>query len=54
MVNASPPREGRDGEGLEHRTAQVVQTLNDNPGFVYSVAFHRGGKHLATAARTGR
>jgi WD40 repeat protein len=31
------------------RTREVVQTLNDNPGFVYSVAFHPGGKHLATA-----
>ena len=31
------------------RTGEVVQTLNDNPGFVYSVAFHPGGKHLAAA-----
>ena len=40
---------GWDHQGLEQRTGEVVQTLNANTDFVYSVAFHPGGKHLAAA-----
>jgi WD40 repeat protein/tRNA A-37 threonylcarbamoyl transferase component Bud32 len=40
---------GRLIKVLNSKTGAVIQTLNSNTDYVYSVAFHRGGNHVAAA-----